>query len=129
MLCPPNFSLPFFIFKSQKRCVIIVTLLYRNSKVRGAMFERILKRMREKIRTHQYVMTLHAEEEMNNDALTVYDVERCILTGEILERQKDKETSEWKYRIRGKTVNADAVEVVAKLSPTGKLVIITVYVP
>ncbi len=93
------------------------------------MFERILKRMREKIRTHQYVMTLHAEEEMNNDALTVYDVERCILTGEILERQKDKETSEWKYRIRGKTVNADAVEVVAKLSPTGKLVIITVYVP
>jgi hypothetical protein len=29
------------------------------------MFERILTRMREKIRERQYVMTLHAEEEMN----------------------------------------------------------------
>ncbi len=28
------------------------------------MFELILKRMRERVRTRQYVMTLHAEEEM-----------------------------------------------------------------
>ena len=74
-------------------------------------------------------MTLHAEEEMNDDGLTIFDVERCILTGEILERQKDKVTTEWKYRIRGETVNGGEVEVVAKLSPTGKLVIITVYIP
>lgn len=93
------------------------------------MFERILKRMREKVRMRQYVMTLHAEEEMNDDDLTIYDVERGILTGEILERQKDKVTAEWKYRIRGETVEGGEVEVVAKLSPTGKLVIITVYIP
>jgi hypothetical protein len=93
------------------------------------MFERILKRMREKIRKRQYVMTLHAEEEMNNDDLTIYDVERGILTGEILERQKDRDIAEWKYRSRGKTVERGEVEIIAKLSPTGKLVIITVYVP
>lgn len=93
------------------------------------MFERILKRMREKIRERRYVMTLHAEEEMNDDDLTVYDVERCILTGEVLERQKDRVTAEWKYRIRGEAVDGSEVEVVAKLSPTSKLVIITVYVP
>jgi len=40
------------------------------------VFERILKRMREKIRNSQYVMTLHTEEEMNADGLTIYDVER-----------------------------------------------------
>ena len=45
------------------------------------MFERILKQMREKIRTRQYVMTLHAEEEMDNEGLAIYDVERGILTG------------------------------------------------
>jgi len=45
------------------------------------VFERILKRMREKIRNRQYLMTLHAEEEMNADGLTIYDVERGILTG------------------------------------------------
>jgi hypothetical protein len=93
------------------------------------MFEQILKRMRERIRTRQYVMTLHAEEEMNDDGLTIYDIERGILTGEILERQKDRVTAERKYRIRGETIDGGEVEVVAKLSPTGKLVIITVYIP
>jgi hypothetical protein len=93
------------------------------------VFEQILKRMRDKVRMRQYVMTLHAEEEMNDDDLTIYDVERGILTGEILERQKDKVTAEWKYRIGGETVEGSEVEVVAKLSPTGKLVIITVYIP
>jgi len=93
------------------------------------VFGHILKRMREKVRKRQYVMTLHAEEEMNEDGLTIYDVERSILTGEILKRQKDRVTAEWKYRLRGGTVDGGEIEVVAKLSPTGKLVIITVYIP
>ena len=33
------------------------------------MFIRILDNMREKVRTRQYIMTLHAEEEMNDDNL------------------------------------------------------------
>ena len=53
------------------------------------MFGRILKRMREKIRTRQYVMMFHAEEEMNDDDWTIYDVEKGILTGEVVERQKE----------------------------------------
>jgi len=93
------------------------------------VFEQLLKRMREKVRRRQYVMTLHAEEEMNHDGLTIYDVERGIFTGEILERQKDGVTAEWKYRIKGQVIDGSEVEVSAKLSPTGKLVIITVYVP
>ncbi|HHT9139627.1 MAG TPA: DUF4258 domain-containing protein [Candidatus Tripitaka californicus] len=83
--------------------------------------------MQDKIRRRLYVMTLHAEEEMNKDGLTVFDVERGILTGEILERQKDKTTVEWKYRVRGQTVSGGEIEVITKLSPTGKMVIITVY--
>ena len=35
------------------------------------MFDRVLKRARELIRTRQYVMTLHAEDEMTADDLTV----------------------------------------------------------
>ncbi len=93
------------------------------------MFDRILKEMRDKIRNRKYILTIHGEEEMVNDSLSIYDVERCILTGRILERQKDKVTAEWKYRINGKSLSGGEVEVVAKLSPTGKLVIITVYVP
>ena len=93
------------------------------------MFERILKRIREKIRELQYVMTLHAEEEMSDDGFTIYDIESGILTGKVLERQRDRVTAEWKYRVRGRTATGGEVEVIAKLSPTGKLVIITVYVP
>jgi len=52
-----------------------------------------------------------------------------ILTGKIVERQKNKVTAEWKYRIIGQTVDSSEVEIIAKLSPTGKMVIITVYVP
>ena len=48
-------------------------------------------------------------------------------TGEILERQRDRVTGESKYRIRGETIDGSAVEVLAKISPTGKLVILTVY--
>ncbi|PIS36099.1 MAG: hypothetical protein COT35_13020 [Nitrospirae bacterium CG08_land_8_20_14_0_20_52_24] len=85
--------------------------------------------MRNKIRNREYIMTIHGEEEMDNDSLSIYDIEHCILTGKILERQKDKATAELKYRVNGKSLSGSEVEVVAKLSPTGKLVIITVYVP
>ena len=93
------------------------------------MFDRILKRMRERIRSRRYVMTLHAEEEMDADGLTIYDVERGILSGKILRRQRDEATREWKYRIRGRTVDGIEVELIAELSPTGKLVVLTVYLP
>ena len=91
------------------------------------MYDRILEQMREKIRTRQYVMTLHAEEEMDDDGLSIFDVERGILTGGIIERQKDRVTAEWKHLVEGQTIAGDPVIVVAKLSITGKLVIITMY--
>jgi len=91
------------------------------------MFEVILDKMRKKIRSRQYIMTLHAEEEMEDDSLTIFDVESIILTGSIIEHQKDAITAESKYLIRGKSLkNLDTI-VVGKLSLTGKLVILTVY--
>ena len=97
------------------------------------MFPRILKRLRELVRIKQYVMTLHAEEEMDEDGLdedglSIFDVENCLLSGEALERQKDQATAEWKYLVRGGTLDeSKQIVVVAKLGPTGKLVIITIY--
>lgn len=74
-------------------------------------------------------MTVHAEEEMTEDGFTIYDVERAILTGSIVERQRDAVSQESKYRLRGKTVAGDPIEILSKLSPTGKLIVITVYAP
>ena len=91
------------------------------------MFDRILRQLRELVRTSQYVMTLHAEEEMEADGLNVFDIERSILTGHIVERQKDRVTGEWKYVIHGETTEAAHAAVVAKLGPTGKAVVLTVF--
>lgn len=83
--------------------------------------------MRNKIRAGDYVMTLHADEEIDVEGLSVFDVERCILTGKIMERQKDEQTGETKYRILGSTISGDLMEVIAKFGPTGRLFIITAY--
>ncbi len=91
------------------------------------MFENILQRMRNKVRTGDYVMTLHGEEEIDEEGLSAFDVERCILTGQIIERQKDVQTNETKYRVCGLMVSGELMEVVAKFGPTGRLFIVTAY--
>jgi Domain of unknown function (DUF4258) len=91
------------------------------------VFDHILQRMREKVRALDYVMTIHAEEEMEDDDISILDVEHVICTGEIIERQQDQETGEWKYLISGNTLSDDPLIIVAKLALTGILVIITVY--
>jgi hypothetical protein len=91
------------------------------------MFKRALKRIRERIRTREYVVTEHARREMINDLLTIFDIEHVILAGEILERQRDQETLEPKYRIRGKSLERDQIEAIVKMTPTGKAIVLTVY--
>ncbi len=75
------------------------------------------------------MVTSHARKEMNDEDFSVFDLESGILTGQILERQKDQATAELKYRVNGKTIAGDEIELIAKFSPTGKLVIITVFGP
>ncbi|HLG42997.1 MAG TPA: DUF4258 domain-containing protein [Planctomycetota bacterium] len=91
------------------------------------MFTSLLRRLRHKIREGQYVMPLHAEEEMDGDNLTIFDVENSFLTGRIARRQRDPRTREWKYLVTGRTIQGGRAAAVAKLSPTDALVSITVY--
>ena len=93
------------------------------------MFERVLQKMRANVRSHQYVMTVHAWEEMESDGLSIFDVESAILSGRITERQMDRPWGDRKYVVRGRPLEGDdAVFVVAKLGPTAQVVILTVYV-
>ena len=38
------------------------------------MLQRILMEIRDKVRLRQYIMTLHAEEEMSDDELSIFDI-------------------------------------------------------
>ena len=91
------------------------------------MYDAELKQMRDLIRTRRYVMTLHAEDEMDADGLTIFDIESVISTGQITERQRDRQSDEWKYLVSGQALNGAAVTAVTKFSPTDKLVLITVF--
>ena len=54
------------------------------------MFDKILREIQAKIGQLEYVMTLHADEEMEADNLSILDIEQAIFTGQILERQRDR---------------------------------------
>jgi hypothetical protein len=93
----------------------------------AAMFATAINLMRRKVGEKQYVVSAHARKEMLDDDLSTDDVEMAVWTAIVLERQRDQVTAEWKYRLRGEATDGRGVEVVAKFSPTGKVVVITVY--
>ena len=84
--------------------------------------------LRQLIRTLSYVVSTHAADELEDDNLSILDLESIVLTGQIIERQRDRVTRETKYVVQGVTLDGTAAEVVAKVGHTGRLVVITVYV-
>lgn len=92
------------------------------------MPSRTLAKIRDRVRSRQYVMTLHAEEQMAEDGFGIFDVENALLTGSIVGRQTDRQSKERKYLIRGRSADdtTDLV-VVVKFGSTDVLVIMTIY--
>ena len=68
-----------------------------------------------------------AAEELEDDNLTILDLENIVLTGQITERQRDAQTREVKSVVAGIALDGSAADAVVKLGFTGKLVVITVY--
>ncbi len=91
------------------------------------MFERELKRFRSLVQERQYILTIHALEEMGEDDVLDEDVEHVILTGQIVERQVDRATRERKYVLTGTDLAGEPVGVVLKMGSTDKVVVVTVY--
>jgi hypothetical protein len=89
--------------------------------------DRTLPRLRDLVRQHRYLVSSHAADELEDDELDILDLESIVLTGEIIERQKDHKTGEAKYVIRGATLTNVAGCVVAKFDSVGRALIITVY--
>ena len=64
---------------------------------------------------------------MEDDGFSIFDVERAILTGTIVEKQEDQNTGENKYLVKGTSIRGDFMIAVGKIGATNKLIIITVY--
>jgi len=91
------------------------------------MAQSTISRFRHCVRTLDYVVSSHAAEELDDDNLTILDLENVILTGQIVERQRDNRTREAKYRVAGLTLDGFPAEAVVKTGITGRLVVVTIY--
>lgn len=91
------------------------------------MYKRILLRIRKCVLQKNYVMTLHANEEAEEDALTIFDIERAALSGQVIEKQLDNVWNQAKYRLRGVAIDGSEIEIIVRFGATGKLIMITVY--
>jgi uncharacterized protein DUF4258 len=89
---------------------------------------RVIDRLRSKIRDGLLIVPFHAANELDDDEISVLDVEQVILTGDVIQRQRDPRTRERKYVIRGVTLAQEAACCVVKVGPTGSVVLITTWV-
>ena len=91
------------------------------------MPRRGIREIRERVRTKNYELTGHAEEEREDDQLTVADLREVVLTGRVEEVLTDDPRGD-RYVVRGKAQDGREVEIVCRFLASGKLRIITVYV-
>ena len=90
------------------------------------MHKKALLRIQQKVQSNQYYITDHAIDEARKDKFSGRDILQGILSGEIVQRQKDWLKGAWKYRIHGKSTQAGRkIGVVVK--ERNDVVIITVF--
>ena len=91
------------------------------------MAQATISRFRHLIRTLDYVVSTHTADKLEDDHLTILALENIVLTGQIVERQRDARSREIKYVIAGGALDGSAAQVVVKIGLAGKLVVITTY--
>ena len=91
------------------------------------MAQSTISQFRHLIRTLNYVISTHAAEELEDENLSILDLENIILTGRIKERQRDAKTREIKCVIAGITLDGAAAEAIVKIGVIGRLIVVTAY--
>jgi len=91
------------------------------------MFPRVLEKIKALVRDGEYVLSIHAQNELADDRFTELDLETAILNGEITRRERDR-IGRPKYIIEGKANDQRGMTTVVQLLETRRvLVIVTAY--
>ena len=85
-----------------------------------------LEKIRQKVRTRDYYLSSHAEEEMAEDGFDRQDVENAILQG-FVQKKLTRDPRGTRYRIEGPAKDGRLMDVLCRFKETGPLIIITVY--
>ena len=91
------------------------------------MYPRVLQQIQALVRGGEYVLSVHAENEMADDGFTDQDLEAAILNGEIVRRERDA-IGRPKYVIEGTALDGRGLTTTVQPFQTRQLVlIITAY--
>ncbi len=89
------------------------------------MYEEVLELFREAAANRRVYLTIHANKELKSDRLTYADIINCLLTGEVMAQQFDRD--EEKYVLYGDALSGAEIGVTVKLAYDQTSVIITVF--
>ena len=85
-----------------------------------------IDQVRQKIRSRDYYLSSHAEDEMVDDYLERTDVENAILQGRI-EKVMTHDSRGIRYRVEGATIDGRLIYVICRFRENETLIIITIY--
>ncbi len=86
----------------------------------------VIERIQKKIRTRDYYLSSHAEEEMAEDGFERADMENAILAG-FVQKKLTHNPRGVRYRVEGAAKDGRLMHVFCRFPEAGSLVIITVY--
>jgi hypothetical protein len=87
------------------------------------MYPRILQQIQAFVRKGDYILSIHVENELENDDFTEQDLESAILNGEIIRRERDA-IGRPKYIIEGTALDGRGLTAVVQPFQARQLVVI-----
>ncbi len=87
------------------------------------MYPRILRQIQALVRQGDYILSIHVENELDNDGFTDQDLEAAILNGEIVRRERDA-IGRPKYVIEGTALDGRGLTAVVQPFQIRQLVVI-----
>ncbi len=103
--------------------------MYRSQRFRSGKIKRPSSRNRicDFVRSLSYVVSIHAAEVLDDDNLTILDLESVPLRGQITERRRDRRTRAIKAVVRGRILERFAAAAIVKLGEASTPLVITIY--
>ena len=91
------------------------------------MYPRILHQIQSLVRQGEYILSVHVENELEDDGFTDQDLEAAIFNGKIVRRERD-EIGRPKYEIEGSALDGRGLTAVVQPFQTRQIVVmVTVY--
>ena len=88
---------------------------------------KLITRIRKLVRQGRYEITVHADEEAQEDDVAISDIKNAIFTGHIIKKYTSDPRG-IRYKVLGKVKDGRLLNVVIRFTTLGEVRIITVFI-